>query len=228
MTLQQENCVALSVALHRLASHDLRRSPEGEGSILVRSCEGKQALDIGSFQYSCGNEKGLASLQGLDFLGLIWSPTWARTRDLRINRLALELPAKPHECSFFRGRACKTSRPCLPQKVLGRHDLKRWILEATQGQRSLILMHDDLPPKRAILRVSAPSRKAISDLEEPSRNRCALRGPVRRMPAQSSMGINLVPRRSQTKSGPAGGIDVACHRRAVGPGGGMRNAGQAN
>ena len=49
----------LSVALHRLASHDLRRCPEGEGSVPVRSSEGRQALDIGSFQYSRGNEKAL-------------------------------------------------------------------------------------------------------------------------------------------------------------------------
>jgi hypothetical protein len=33
----------------------------------------------------------------LVFLG---SPTWARTRDLRINRLSLILSAKPHECSL--------------------------------------------------------------------------------------------------------------------------------
>src|SRR5882672_2326844 len=93
MKLQQENCVALSVALHDLAQDDSRCSSEGEGSVSVRSCEAKQVLDIGSFQYSCGNEKGLASLQGLDSLSLFGSPTWARTRDLRINRLPLDLAA---------------------------------------------------------------------------------------------------------------------------------------
>src|SRR5438132_1170466 len=41
-----------------------------------------------SVQYFSGNEKGLASLQGLDSLSLFGSPTWARTRDLRINRSA--------------------------------------------------------------------------------------------------------------------------------------------
>ena len=48
-----------------------------------------------------GKEKGPASLQGLDFPILFGSPTWARTRDLRINRLPLDLPGNPHECSLF-------------------------------------------------------------------------------------------------------------------------------
>ena len=57
------------------------------------------------------NEKGLASLQGLDFPSLFGSPTWARTRDLRINRLPLDLAANPHECSLSGGRASNTSCP---------------------------------------------------------------------------------------------------------------------
>ena len=56
-------------------------------------------------------EKGLASLQGLDSLSLFGSPTWARTRDLRINRLPLDLPANPHECSLSGVRASNKSRP---------------------------------------------------------------------------------------------------------------------
>ena len=71
MTLQQENCVALSAALHRLAAHDLRRCPEGEGSVPVRSSEGKQALDIGSFQYSRGNEKALHLCKALIVLAFL-------------------------------------------------------------------------------------------------------------------------------------------------------------
>ena len=59
--MQQENYVALSVALHRFALHELRWSTEGEVSVLVRFGEANQDLDIGSFQYSSGNEKGLAS-----------------------------------------------------------------------------------------------------------------------------------------------------------------------
>ena len=61
--------------------------------------------------YSCGNEKGLASLQGLDFPSLFGSPTWARTRDLRINRLPLDLAANPHECSLSGVRASNISCP---------------------------------------------------------------------------------------------------------------------
>ena len=47
------------------------------------------ALDVGSFQYFGANEKGLASLQGLDFVSFFGSPTRARTWDLRINSPAL-------------------------------------------------------------------------------------------------------------------------------------------
>jgi hypothetical protein len=104
MTLQQENCAALSVALHRLAWHDLRRCPEGEGSVPVRSSQGKQALDIGSFQYSRGNEEGLAPLQGLDCVSFFGSPTWARTRDLRINRRSVGSGCRPRQGSLSGGQ----------------------------------------------------------------------------------------------------------------------------
>ena len=77
----------LSVALNSIALRALRWSTEGEVSVLVRGAMSDTSLDIGSFQYLSGNEKGLASLQGLDFSSLSGSPTWARTRDLRINRL---------------------------------------------------------------------------------------------------------------------------------------------
>jgi hypothetical protein len=59
MKLQHQDCGALSVALHSLASHESRRSSEGKGSVLVRSCEARQVLDIGSFQYSSGTKKAL-------------------------------------------------------------------------------------------------------------------------------------------------------------------------
>jgi hypothetical protein len=104
MTLQQENCVALSVALHRFASHDLRRCPEGEGSVAVGSSEGKQALDIGSFQYSRGNEESLAPLQGLDCVSFFGSPTWAPTRDLRINRRSVGSGCRPRQGSLSGGQ----------------------------------------------------------------------------------------------------------------------------
>ena len=100
----------------------IRRSPkpwslgsalflEGDDGVLAWSRRIDDALDIGSFQYSRGNEKGLASLQGLDLLSLFGSPTWARTRDLRINRLPLDLPASPHECSVS---GVRTSNICCP------------------------------------------------------------------------------------------------------------------
>jgi hypothetical protein len=84
---------------------------QGDDGVLAWSWRVDEALDIGSFQYPSGNEKGLASLQGLDFPSLFGSPTWARTRDLRINRLALDLPGNPHECSLSGGRASNISCP---------------------------------------------------------------------------------------------------------------------
>ena len=98
--MQQDDYLALSVALHSFAPHKFRWTAEGEVSAFVWSCEVKQDLDIGSFQYSCGNEKGLASLQGLDFPGLYGSPTWARTRDLRINNCELPDCARLLETSW--------------------------------------------------------------------------------------------------------------------------------
>ena len=100
----------------------IRRSPRpwalgstlffrGSDGVLAWSWRVDGALDIGSFQYFSGNEKGLASLQGLDFPSLFGSPTWARTRDLRINRLPLDLPANPHECSLSGVGASNISRP---------------------------------------------------------------------------------------------------------------------
>jgi hypothetical protein len=35
------------------------------------------------------------------FMEFFGCPTWARTRDLRINRLAVDRPASPHECLLF-------------------------------------------------------------------------------------------------------------------------------
>ena len=45
------------------------------------------------------------------------SPTWARTRDLRINRPPLDLAANPHECSLFWVRASNISCPFHPKKA---------------------------------------------------------------------------------------------------------------
>jgi hypothetical protein len=129
MTLQQENCVALSVALHRLASHDLRRR-EGEGSVAVRSSEGKQALDIGSFQYFRGNESGLASLQGLDCVSVFGSPTWARTRDLRINRRLVGSGCRPRQCSLSGGRTSNTFEPVSSISTGLECRIDYWILES--------------------------------------------------------------------------------------------------
>ena len=81
---------------------------EGEGSVPLRSSEGKQALDIGSFQYSRGNEKGLASLQGLDCVSFFGSPTWARTRDLRINSRWFGSSCRPRQCSLSGVRTSNT------------------------------------------------------------------------------------------------------------------------
>ena len=101
----------LSVALLGLGALAPRCFSEGDDGVLAWSSRIDEALDIGSFQYSCGNVKGLASLQGLDLLSLFGSPTWARTRNLRINRLPLDLPANPHECSVS---GVRTSNICCP------------------------------------------------------------------------------------------------------------------
>ena len=67
----------------------------------------------------------------------------------------------------FRGSRFQYFLSVSPQEGLGRCDLNRWILEAQKQRRPLVFMQDDLPSMRAILRVSARSRKAKSDLEEP-------------------------------------------------------------
>ena len=101
----------LSVALPGLGLSAPRCFSEGDDGVLAWSRRIDDALDIGSFQYFSGNEKGLASLQGLNFPSLFGSPTWARTRDLRINRLPLDLPANPHERSLAGVRASNISCP---------------------------------------------------------------------------------------------------------------------
>ena len=67
----------------------------------------------------------------------------------------------------FRGLRFQYFLSVSPQEGLERGHLNRWILEAQKRRRPLVSMQDDLPSMRAILRVSAPSRKAKSDLEEP-------------------------------------------------------------
>ena len=56
------------------------------------------------------NIRGLAALNQLTPV-ILGSPTWARTRDLRINRLPLDLPGNPHECSLFGVCVSNKSRP---------------------------------------------------------------------------------------------------------------------
>ena len=105
-----QRCIAIRRS-QRIAQRALRWSFEGEISVEVNARSIGHEPDIGSLQYLSGNEKGLASLQGLDFSSLSGSPTWARTRDLRINRLAVDRPASPHECSLFGVRVSNTSWP---------------------------------------------------------------------------------------------------------------------
>ena len=71
-----------------------------------------------------------ALLQELDSSDVFGSPTWARTRDLRINSRPLDLPANRHECCVF--RVVVSNIPCLlrPSRTRGRPSLKHWILEA--------------------------------------------------------------------------------------------------
>jgi hypothetical protein len=79
-----KRCTAIRRS-QRIAQHALRGSAEGEVGVEIKASNIGRDLDIGSLQYPSANEKGLASLQGLDFSCLSGSPTWARTRDLRIN-----------------------------------------------------------------------------------------------------------------------------------------------
>jgi hypothetical protein len=58
-----------------------------------------------------GMKKASHLCKALIFLAFFGSPTWARTRDLRINRLPLDLHANPHECSLSGVRASNISCP---------------------------------------------------------------------------------------------------------------------
>lgn len=66
---------------------------------------------------------------------------------------------------------CIAELPCgvdVPTFAEHRHEhLSSTRQEAQKQRRPLVFMQDDLPSMRAILSVSAPSRKAKSDLEEP-------------------------------------------------------------
>jgi hypothetical protein len=106
------------------------RCPEGEGSVAVRSSQGKQALDIGSFQDSRGNEEGLAPLQGLDCVSFFGSPTWARTRDLRINRRSVGSGCRPRQCSLSGGRTSNTFEPVSSISTGLECRIDYWILES--------------------------------------------------------------------------------------------------
>jgi len=86
-------------------------------------------MNIGRVQYRSGKEKGLASLQGLDFTSVFGSPTWARTRDLRINRLPLKLPANPHESSLSVPEVSNMRRCGCPVDAPDKPCEHHWILD---------------------------------------------------------------------------------------------------
>ena len=95
------------------------------------SVKSAEPLDIGRFQYPSAGRPRSALLQELDSSDVFGSPTWARTRDLRINSRPLDLPATPHECSALWVLVSNTSCLLHLSNAPGRPDLKHWILEAS-------------------------------------------------------------------------------------------------
>ena len=97
------------------------------------SVKSAEPLDIGGFQYPSVARSRSALLQALDSSDVFGSPTWARTRDLRINSRPLDLPANRHECCAFRVVVSNISCLLRPSRARGRPSLKHWILEASGG-----------------------------------------------------------------------------------------------
>ena len=94
-----------------------------------RDIAGRRKASEGAVRYQ-KRQRPCALTQGLEFLG---SPTWARTRDLRINSRPLDLPANRHECCAFRVLVSNISCLLRPSCARGRPSLKHWILEASGG-----------------------------------------------------------------------------------------------
>jgi len=97
------------------------------------SVKNAEPLDIGGFQYPSAGRPTFALLQELDSSDVFGSPTWARTRDLRINSRPLDLPANRHECCAFRVVVSNICCLLRPSRARGRPSLKHWILEASGG-----------------------------------------------------------------------------------------------
>ena len=101
--------------------------------VFAGSVKSAEPLDIGSFQYPSAARPRSALLQALDSSDVFGSPTWARTRDLRINSRPLDLPANRHECCAFRVVVSNICCLLRPGRARGRPSLKHWILEASGG-----------------------------------------------------------------------------------------------
>src|SRR5436190_6048817 len=97
---------------------------------LLGSVKSAEPLDIGSFQYPSAARSRSALLQALDSSDVFGSPTWARTRDLRINSPALYQLSYRGTAANYSGRArCADSseiglqrdaqRPRLQRKKIG-------------------------------------------------------------------------------------------------------------
>ena len=97
------------------------------------SVKSAEPLDIGGFQYPSAARSRSALLQALDSSDVFGSPTWARTRDLRINSRPLVPSASRHECCAFRAVVSNISCLLRPSRARGRHPPKHWILEASGG-----------------------------------------------------------------------------------------------
>ena len=94
--------------------------PQENECVPAASVKSAEPLDIGSFQYPSAARLRSALLQELDSSNVFGSPTWARTRDLRINSRPLDLSATRHECSALGVLVSNTSLPASPQQRPGK------------------------------------------------------------------------------------------------------------
>ena len=137
---------AVPVSMPAQVASDRRPSLAGARNTATASCfsqenecvppasvKSAEPLDIGRFQYPSAARPRFALLQELDSSDVFGSPTWARTRDLRINSRPLDLPANRHECCAFRVVVSNISCLLRPSRAWGRPSLKHWILEASGG-----------------------------------------------------------------------------------------------
>jgi hypothetical protein len=107
--------------------------------------------------------KGLASLQGLDFPTLFGSPTWARTRDLRINRRSVGSGCRTRQCSLSRVRTSNTFKSVSSISTGLERRIDYWILEASRLEclvaRSVLFRRSRHRRRASACAVGPPDRR---------------------------------------------------------------------